>query len=822
MIADLQYAVRQLARAPGFTLLVVVCLALGIGANVATFGAVDALLYRPPAGVHDPATLRRLRIEMPKTPGQQIFFNLGFSTPDVGALRARRETFASIAAYSEGRSFVDGGGFTGDADVTVVGPDYFGTLGVRPALGRLFAGAEASAGASAPVVVLGHAFWQRALGSDRSIVGRSLRVNGRPLTVVGVAAPGFGGTELQPAALFVPLGMGDLTGYAREQLQAPENKWLSAVARLAPGVDPRRAAAVAATVLKGVDAAQPRPVLGFEAKGGRSVQAPALHEYFAAGFGTPPIPIWLLGATGAVLVVVCANVANLLLLRAERRRREIATRLAIGAARGRVARQLFAEGLALALLGGALGLAVAAAGARLFQLVPSMPPIEGLIDARAVLFGGAVTLLTTLGFALAPALLATRGGAGELLRSGSRATTRRAPLRAALLVVQFAVSLALLGAGGLFVRSLRNVNAVDVGFDARRTLAVKVDWRAFGITPPEARGALGRARERVRGRAGVEHASLAMLAPFSGASMASLHVPGRASLDELSGVPGGMFFTNTVDTAYFRTLGVPVVRGRVPLPTASKTEREIAISETFERRVFPGVDPIGRCVSSDDKGSDCLRIVGIVRDARFLSVTRPPAPIFYRVVGEDGEGASTLLVRLRPDADPARVREGAEAVRAALVAAEPRIRFASVAPVADGMLRSALAPYRLAATTFTAFGVLALLLAAVGLYGVVAYAVTQRTNEFGIRMALGARAVDVRRLVLRQGVRTALVGGAVGAGAAVAIGRALRSRLYGVDPLDPVSLLVVGALLATVTLVAAWLPARRASRVDPVVALRAE
>ena len=823
MIADLHYALRQLARAPGFTLLVVVCLALGIGVNVATFGAVDALLQRPPAGVREAATLRRLRVELPPTPGQQIFFSPGYSTVDVEALRARREAIASLATYADGRAFVEGMGVAEQQDVTVVGPDYFATLGVRPALGRLIGGAEVAVSSEAPVTVVSHAFWQRALGGDPSVVGRTLRVNGRPLTVVGVAAPGFGGTELQPSSVFLPLGLGTVIGYDRRQLQDASTEWLSAVARLAPGTDPRQAGVVATTVLEGVDASRKAPAHGLDLPGRRTVRAAGLHEYFVTAVGaTSPIPVWLLGATGAVLLVVCANVANLLLLRAERRRHEIATRLAIGAARGRVARQLFTEGVLLAVLGGSLGLGVATVGAQLFRLVPSMPAIERIVDSRAVWFGVGVTLLTTLGFALAPAILATRGGAAALLRSGARGTARRAPLRAMLLIVQFAASLAMLGVGGLFVRSLRNVDRIDVGFDARRTIVASVDWRAFGIPRAEARAALARTQERLRAVPGIEGAALAMMAPFTGASMSPLHLPGRASLGEVSGAPGGLFFTNVVDTAYFRTMGMPLVRGRAHQPLGGGREREIVVSETFARRVFPSADAVGRCVFRAQGDSTCLRIVGVVRDAHFLSVTRPPAPIFYGALDANDDDPTALLVRLRADADAEAVRAGADAVRAALLAAEPRIRFATVAPIAEEMLRRALAPYRLAATAFTAFGALALLLAAVGLYGVVAYAVTQRTREFGIRMALGARGVDVRRLVLRQGTRTAVVGGLLGAALATVIGRMLRSRLYGVDPLDPLSLLSVAALLALVTVLAAAIPARRAARVDPAVALRVE
>ena len=400
-------------------------------------------------------------------------------------------------------------------------------------------------------------------------------------------------------------------------------------------------------------------------------------------------------------------------------------------------------------------------------------------------------------------------------RSGVRGAARRAPLRATLLVVQFAASLALLGAGGLFVRSLRNAGAVDVGFDARRALAVQVDWQAFGIAPDDARAALVRALERLRGAPGVEAASLVMAPPFSGVMMTSLHVPGREPIGEASGGPGGLFFTNSVDSAFFRTMGIPLLRGRAHVHSVTGP-REIVVSETFARRIFPGADAVGQCLTRDKSDTTCMRIVGVARDAHFMSVTSDPAPYFYGAAGPASDEVAAMMVRAR--GDDAAVRRTAEVVRAALVAAEPRIRFATVAPVAEGMLRQELASYRLAATTFTAFGALALLLAAVGLYGVIAYAVTQRTGEFGLRMALGARGADVRRLVLRQGARTALVGGALGAALAVGVGRALRSRLYGVEPLDPLSLLAVAALLAAVTVVASWLPAR----VDPVVALRAE
>ncbi|GJG88994.1 hypothetical protein tb265_41750 [Gemmatimonadetes bacterium T265] len=831
MLADLRAAARRLRRAPGFSLLVVLVLALGIGVNVATFGVLDALLFRPPAGVRAPDRVRRLEVAPREQPGRQVFINLGFAQADVDALRARRDRFAPLGAYSAGWEATRTDPALAAVDperrrvrVTVADPDYFRALGVAPARGRLFGDDESRRGAG-DVVVVTDGFWRRAIGADPAAVGRTLHLNGRAYTMVGVLPPGFRGVDVEPADVFAPLASGvALTGYGAVAPD-PNMPWLSVVARLAPAADARGAAAVASAVLRAADAARPQPVLGFGAgSAGRQVRARALTEHFAGGHTGPesPVPLWLLGATAAVLLVACANVANLLLVRAERRRREIATRAAVGAGRGRLVRQLLAEGLVLAAAGGAFGLALAALAARLFRLVPGVPAVDGLVGGRAAGFAVAVTAATTLLFALAPAVAAARAGDGaELLRSGARQLARGAPLRTALIGVQFAASLALLGAGGLFVRSLRNVRAVDLGFDAERLLVASVDWRAFGLSDA-ARGVAQRAAaERLRGTPGVAAVSRAMMAPYAGVAMKSLRVPGRGDLGAVSGVPGGMFFTNEVDTAYATTLGTPVVRGRWLAPGDEAFPGAVAVNEAFARRVWPGEDALGRCVFLDADRDVCTRVVGVVRDARLLEITGEVAPIFYRLAS-DANAAGEILVRVRPGAPPAEVARVAAAVGASLRAAEPRVGFATAATVADRAFGQALAPYRLAAAAFTLFGALALGIAAVGLYGAAAYVVAQRAGEFGVRMALGARGRDVAALVLAQGLRTVALGGAAGAAGAVAVGRLLRARLYGVGPLDPVSLGVTAAVLAGAALLAAWLPARRAARVDPATALRTE
>jgi len=831
VLSDLRAAVRGLRRAPGFSSLVVLVLALGIGVNVATFGAVDALLFRPPAGVRDPDGARILSVHLPTRPGQRVFLNPGLSHTDALELRRRRDQFAALGVYTSAEvtrtdpSLAAVDPARRQVRAVVADPAYFAALGVTPSRGRLFAADEGDHAGGADVVVVTDAFWRVALGENPAALGRPVYLNGRPYAVVGVLPPGFRGVDVQPADLFAPLAAAEGLTYYGKHARDPDTPWLTAVVRLVPGADARGAATAATGVIRALDAARPPPVPGVDAGTGREVHIAALADRFGGSLQREsPVPFWLLGATAAVLLVACANVANLLLVRAERRRREIATRAAVGAGRGRLARQAFAEGIVLAAAGGTLGLGLATLGARLFLLVPGMPALDHLVDGRAALFAVGVTALTTLAFALAPAAAAARAGDGaELLRAGARQVARRAPLRTALLGIQFAASLALLGAGGLFLRSLRNVRAVDFGFDAERTLVAAVDWDAFRVSDADADRAIRRAAEELRHTPGVAGVSLAGVAPFQGALMAPLRVPGRADLNASSGVPGGMFFSNRVDSAYASVLGMRLARGRWLAAGDDAEPGAVVVNETFARRAWPNADPVGRCVSLRTDADVCTRVAGVVRDAHLqFAPTSDVEPMFFQLRPDSTRGPARLLVRTRAGAPDAEVRRATAAVRAALRRADPRVGFASVAPASEAAFGITLAPYRLAAAAFTLFGALALALAAVGLYGVVAYAGAQRTGEFGVRMALGARGRDVAALVLGQGLRTVTLGGAVGAFGAVAVGRLLRAKLYGVGPLDPVSLAVTAAVLAGAALLAGWLPARRASRVDPASALRAD
>ncbi len=832
MWTDLRPAIRQLRLTPGFTAVVAVVLALGIGINVAAFGALDALFFRDPAGVRAPGEVRRLTVAMPPTPGQQVFFNEGYGLADVAALRARRGTFAALGAYAGGgASLTDSAGATPAGEprklaVTLVGAGYFETLGVRPARGRAFT----RRGVRRVRRGAGRRRHATASGGTRSAPTRPPSGARSGST----AAPSPSSGSRRPASAACGSSGGRPVPPARHgrhdrlpgRLRAtPTRSGCRPSCGSRPASTSRAAESVGTTVLRAADAANGGPAVGFDARRPRSVRATPLHDGFGrrASEGTSPLPPWLIGATAAVLLVVCANVANLLVARAERRRREMATRVALGAHRGRLVRQLLAEGLALAASGGALGVGVAIVGTRLLRLVPDMPPVERFVDGRALAFAAAVTLLTTLGFALVPAVHAARSDAGELLRAGVRGTARAAPVRTALLAVQFAASLALLGVGGLFVRSLRNAQGVDVGFPRERTLVASADWEAFGITGREASGIVERASARVRALPAVRGAASATFAPFDGVSMSTLRVPGRADLSAISGVPGGMFFTNAVDTAYFGAIGIPIVRGRAFEARDAAGAGAVVVNETFARRVWPGEEPVGKCVHTqfgDD--APCVTVVGVARDARFLSLTDELAPLFYTPLARQTSGPTQLLVQLRPGTSPAERRATTIAVRAAVTSEDPRLTFATVEPLGERMIGSMLLPYRVSAAAFSVFGALALLLAAVGLYGVVAYAVAQRAGEFGLRVALGARARDIAALVLRQGLRLTAAGAVVGIAAAVGVARLLQSRLYGVRPIDVPTLGAVALVLALTALLACWLPARRAARVDPADALRAD
>ena len=814
MFPSLRATLRSLARAPGFSALVVLCLALGIGLNVAFLGIVDLLLFRPPAGVREAATLYRVEAAPKPEPGQRVFIGVQLSRDDVDAIASRHAVFAALTTFAEGGDLSLGRGMEArEIDAALVAGNYFAVLGARPALGRLLGPADDAPGA-APVVVLSDALWRGSYGADRGILGRHVHIGGTDFEVVGVAERGFAGTTLSAPDLWVPLARAQAAGYPKSMAESRDARWLSALGRLTPGTTPARAAQVVTATLAAAAEAAPKSAYGSAA---REASLSPVSERFAGTFGgESPVPVWLLGATAAVLLVACANVANLLLARGERRHRELATRSALGANRATIARHLLLESAALAAMGGIAGLVLASFGTRAFALLPSMPPLDDVLNARAALITLGVTTLATLLAGLVPALRGARTDVAAAMKGGTRVSLRRSRLRGVLMVGQFAAALALLAAAGLFVRSLQRVQGVDVGFDLEHTAVVSLDATRLGYTPRQATLLGQRIVERLREVPGVRHAARTAVAPFHGIMFGTVEVPGV----ELKAMGGhaGMHFMNLVQPEYFAAVGLPLVRGRPftatdAVPNAPPT---VVVNEAFARAAWPTGDAIGQCVKVD--GAPCATVIGVARDARFLSLREPPPPLVYKPLTEFTEGHLNVLARI--DGDPSAV---ARSMRAAVQQLDASLPYVAAYPLTESaMLRSSIAPYRLGAAAFSVFGGLSLLVALVGLYAVVSYAVAQRTHEIGIRTALGAARRDVVRLVVGEGLRHAGIGTLVGLALGFAVTRALRAKLYGVAPHDVPTFAVVTVGLLLAAALASWLPARRAAAISPTEALRAE
>ena len=812
MSHSLRFALRSLGRTPGFSLLVVACLALGIGVNVTFMTVLDVLLLRPPAGVREPDQLYRIEARPDTVKGQQIFFGIQLSRGDVDRMRAHPEVFAgvsAIVAHAQDLSLGSGrdarevnGMFVDDA--------YFGLVGVRPRLGRLFAPRDVAADAPR-TVVLSERLWRAAFGADSGIVGRRVRVNGGDFEVLGVVAAPFAGTGHEPVGMWMPIGMQSLrvVGFSPDFIGDPTARWVDAMARLAPGVTVERAQAVATPILRAAP-----PAHGRRTNPPRAARIIAVTERFSAMTdGQNPVPTWLLGATAAVLLVACANVANLLLARGEVRRREIATRVALGASRRALVMQLLAESAVLALVGGVMGLAIARFGVRAFALLPQMPPLDGAFDARVILATLAVTALTTLLCGLVPAVQGSRADVATAMRSGTRTTAGRSPWRAALMVGQLAAALALLTTAGVFVRSLQKVNAWNAGIDLEHTAALSVSLEQAGMAPSERAEFARRALERVRALPNVMVAARTGM-PAQGGMMFSIVSVEGAELPQIG--PPGYQVTSPVGEGWFEAAALPIRRGRAFGPQDMTGAPTTIVSESFAKAVWKGTNPVGKCVRIEP--DPCVTVVGVAADAP-LSLRDTLALILYTPLRPgDGVEQLNLLVRVRGD-----VGEATRAIRRLVQGMDTRLPYVTAMAMRDGeFVVQRLAPYRLSATAFSLFGGLSLLVAAIGLYAVVAYSVARRTGEIGVRVALGATGRHVRQLVLGVGVRHALLGCVLGLALGAAATRALRARLYGVEPFDPVTFAVVTLVLLATALLASWLPARRAAAIPPTEALRAE
>ena len=804
MLQDLRYALRTFARSPALVAAAVVCLALGIGANATIFGVVDTLLFRPPPQVQDPERIVRLYFRRRLPPfGTNTSSITGY--PLYTLIRESARSFDALAAYTYSQKASLGRGVDARrVRVVLASASYFPLLGVRPALGRFYLADEDRPDGPA-VVVLGYGFWRASFQNDSGILGRQLQLGRSSYTVVGVAPERFTGVNLENVDAWVPLTT------ATPELMGPGSLnrgsyFLQIIGRLGPG---------------GREAAEREATLAFRAEdvysGGDSnavaLLGPVQHARGPELSQNARVSMWLTAVSVIVLLVACANVANLLLARALQRQREIAVRLALGAARLRLARQLVTESVLLALAGGVAALLVTLWVGPVIRafLLPDIPALASAVDGRVLLFTGGVALLTGFLAGLVPALQVGRADLTPALKAGAgEGRYRRSRLRSALLVGQVALTVTLIVGAGLFARSLRNVAGQDFGFDPAHTLLATMDLRAAGYRPAQINQLNLQMLARLEGLPGVE-AAAATIGHFGWATASSVSVPGRDSIPQLKA--GGPYYQR-VTAGYFAAMGTPV-HGRAFTP-ADRGSPVAIVNETMARLLWPGESAIGKCflVGSDKR---CAGIIGVVPDARRFNAVEDASMHFYVPFTDDSsEFITALVVRAR-----GRPQDLVAPVRAALQQTAANLPYAAVTPLAD-LVAPSIRPWRLGTTMFGVFAGLALVLAAVGLYGVLSYTVAQRSHEIGIRMAMGARRGNVLGLMVGQGVKIAALGAGIGAVAALAGGRVLSSLLYGVSPRDPLVLLGAAVIPVVVAAIASYVPARRAAKVDPVVALRYE
>ena len=810
VLSDVSYAIRQLRRAPGFTITVLLAFALGIGANATMFGIVDELLFRPPAHVRAPNEIVTLAAGTAKEGFGQRTSNY----PVFAAIRDHSAGFSQVAAVAAVSVPFGRGDRAANLDGLLVTASYFPLLGVAPAQGRFFRDDEDVAPIGAPVAVISHPFWQRQFSGSTRALGATLQLGDRQFTVIGIAPRDFTGLGYAAPDVWLPISSGGAMQFLGKQWTTQSiATWLRIYARMKPGVPLTDAAADAMRVAR---EAAPH---AFFTQTGWSFQARPIMAARSEEEGASTTVAMLLGAMSlVVLLIACANVANLLLARGLRRRREMAVRLALGVTRRRLVEQLLTESVLLAALGGAAAIVVANWGGVLARrlLLGDLPLTASALDLRVLAFTAGVALLVGVFTGLIPALQASRAQVfSTLTASGGRGGARRSRAQSALLAVQAALSLVLLLGAGLFGRSLLAINALRMGVDVDRVFVGSMNLRSIGRRASEADAVFTRALAQVAGAPGIASAAVSTTIPFGPSYGTDVGVMATDSVHHYSTM------YNIVTPNYFRTLGTSLLGGRdFSAADREGAPRVVIVSEMLATRAWRHGNPLGRCLRIGADSLPCATVIGVVENARRQSIFEDSTNTIYLPLAQAHAWISERLIVARAAGDPAIV---AETVRHAMQTAAPELPFADVHLVKNQpIVRHETLPFRLGAAMLGVFGALALLLAAVGVYGVISYDVGQRTREIGVRMALGARAADVASLVMRDGLRVVAIGGVIGTGVALAGGRVLRPLLYETSPRDPVVLVGVALLLLVVATLACVLPARRAMRVDINVAIREE
>jgi putative ABC transport system permease protein len=811
---DLRYGARMLLKNPGFTLIAVATLSLGIGANTAIFSVANAILLRPLPYPHPERVVTvwganpKLNLgldKVPNSPGQFIDY------------RDQSDVFDHIAAFTNDNLNLEGKGEPEKLGTTLVTADFFAVLGVEPALGRTFLREEDQQGHNR-VVILSHSLWRRRFGGATAIIGQAITLSGASYIVIGVMPPGFHyphGTDL-PAVLqyAAQTDVWAPVAFTPQQINLRYNWEYPVIARLRPGATLRQAR----TQLGNIAARNRRQYSQTDAN--FDVIIVPMQDQIVGDFKSALLI--LLGAAGFVLLIACANVASLLLARAVDRQKEIVIRISLGAGRLRIIRQLLTESALLSLIGGVLGFVLAFWGAKVIvALAPdNLPRIKEVsADLRVVSFTLIAALLTGMIFGLIPAWQASKPNLHDSLKEGARGVSRRRHyVREALVAAEVAMALALLIGAGLMIRSIIRLYQVDAGFDPNHVLTAQLSLPSGRYPKVEQRMAFyQQVVARLKALPGVASVAGTSAIPLSGMEInAGVLIEGRPQADSIDKLPISKTEAVTVD--YFKTLGILLIRGRGFTEHDNKdAPAAVIINETFARRYLQGEDPIGKRLKvGADPDDHWQSIVGIVRDIKHRTLEEEPQPKVYTPYLQTSDWALGIVVRTTSDP-----RSLAAAVRQAIWAADqevPIFRFATM----DEFVSDSVSSRRFNLALLSIFAVIALSLAAIGIYGVTSYAGAQRTHEIGVRMALGAQRGSVMTLIIRQGMTVILIGISIGVIIAAALARLMRGLLYEVGAGDPLTYILVTVLLSAVALLACYFPARRATRVDPMIAIRHE
>jgi macrolide transport system ATP-binding/permease protein len=805
LLRDLRYGLRMLARTPGFTLVAVLSLALGIGANSAVFSLLDAIVLR---SLPIEKSERMVSIATRVKGGEPHF---DFSYPLYTGLRNGNQTLSGLLAYSGTNFGLAAADQTERINGEVVSANYFSVLGVKPAMGSTFAPDDERPGAARAAVV-SDALWHRRLAGDPAVLSKTITLNGRTFSVVGVAPRQFSGLlRGVPTDVWITLPhMADFEGNPR-LMNSPNLSWLSLAGKLKPDTTIQQAQSQLTALL---------PAVTQEARENNTLQvvmtkASGGNEAYVAEFSRPLTMLLL--AVALILAISCANVAGLLLARAKARGKEIGIRLALGASRPRIVRQLLTESLLLALAGGALGLLIAvwtsalASGLRTNE---GELAIDVSLNFRVLLFTLIVSVLTVLLFGIVPALRASKLDLVPILKdsNATKPAFRRGPsLQSLLVVTQVTLSLVLLAGAGLFLRSLWNLELIEKGFTGDKVMAMSLNMELQGYDRTRGTNFYPAALESLSSLPGVQSVSLASVLPVTaGGSRMQLDANStKPAVDETVSMD-----IVTISPRFFETTGLPLLSGRdFRQIDTEKSDKVMIVNETMARKFWPDSDPLGR---SFYDGDTTFEVVGVARSTKYRDLREPPRMTFYIPLAQSYRSSMNLLVRTT--AEPLQT---APAIQARLRAIEPSLTVFNIRTLFEHVGRS-LYVERMQSLLLTSFGILALTLTAIGIYGVVAYSVAQRTREVGIRMALGAQKKDVLKMILAQGLALVAWGTALGLLACYWLSRLVSSQLYGVSAYDPATLSSVVVVLVVVALLAAYIPARRATKVDPLVALRYE